>query len=67
MASIALRPLPSAGRLPAHRMRKPSIIRSVAWVTNPRRVVSAAMTAVMEIIATDLKAAAASAAEMVRR
>jgi len=67
LPGIALHPLLSAGRLTAHRMRKPSIIRSVAWVTNPRRVVSAAMTAVMEIIATDLKAAAASAAEMVRR
>lgn len=66
LPGIALHPLLSAGRLKAHRMRKPSIVRSVAWVTNPRRAVSAAMSAVMEIITADLKAAAAFAAEQVR-
>ena len=44
-----------------------AIVRSVAWVTNPRRAISAAMSAVMEIIAADLKGAAASAAQLVRR
>ena len=67
LPGIALQPMLAAGRLKAHRMRKPSIVRSVAWVTHPRRAVSAAMSAVMEIIAADLKTAAASAAALVRR
>lgn len=67
LPGIALHPLLSAGRIKVHRMRKPSIVRSIAWVTNPRRVVSAAMTAVMDIIASDLKTAAASAAASVRQ
>jgi hypothetical protein len=49
------------------RARDPAVTRSVAWVTNPGRVVSAAMAAVMEIIAGDLTTAAASASRLVRR
>jgi LysR family transcriptional regulator, nitrogen assimilation regulatory protein len=67
LPGIALRAMLSAGRIKAHRMKKPAIVRSVAWVTNPRRLISAAMSAVMEIIAGDLKGAAASAAQFVRR
>lgn len=66
LPGIALHAMLSVGRIKAHRMRKPAIARSVVWVTNPRRVISAAMAAVMEIIAADLKAAAASAAQFVR-
>lgn len=51
----------------AHRLRKPRIVRTIAWVTHPRRVVSAAMTAVMDIIAEDLQTAATSASRLVNR
>ncbi len=61
LPGVALHAMLSAGRIKAHRMKKPAIVRSVAWVTNPRRVISAAMSAVMEIICADLKVAAASA------
>ena len=57
----------AAGRIKARRLRNPTIVRSVAWVTNPRRSVSAAMSAVMEIIAEDLTKAATSASRLVRR
>ncbi|MBX9710945.1 MAG: LysR family transcriptional regulator [Xanthobacteraceae bacterium] len=67
LPGIALHPALSAGTIQAHRLRKPSITRSVAWITHPRRVVSTAMAAVMEIIAHDLKSAAASAARHVSR
>jgi len=40
---------------------------ALAWVTNPRRNVTAAMSAVMDIIAADLTKAAASASRLVRR
>jgi hypothetical protein len=53
--------------LSARRPQNPAVTRSVAWVTNPRRVVSAAMAAVMEIIAGDLTMAAASASRLVRK
>lgn len=67
LPGIALHGMLSAGRIKAHRMKNPAIVRSVAWVTNPRRAISAAMAAVMEIIAADLEVAAASAAQFVRR
>jgi DNA-binding transcriptional LysR family regulator len=67
LPGIVLQSTLSAGRIKARRLRHPSIIRSVAWVTNPRRSVSAAMSAVMEIIAADLTRAAASASRLVRR
>ena len=67
LPGIALHPALSAGRIRARRLRNPSIVRSVAWVTNPRRSVSAAMSAVMEIIADDLTKAATSASRLVRR
>jgi DNA-binding transcriptional LysR family regulator len=64
---IVLHSTLSTGRVRARRLRNPSIVRSVAWVTNPRRSVSAAMTAVMDIIAEDLTKAATSASRLVRR
>jgi DNA-binding transcriptional LysR family regulator len=67
LPGIVLQSTLSAGRIKARRLRNPSIVRSVAWVTNPRRSVSAAMSAVMEIIAEDLTRAAASASRLVRR
>jgi LysR family transcriptional regulator, nitrogen assimilation regulatory protein len=67
LPGIVLQSTLSAGRIKARRLRNPSIVRSVAWVTNPRRSVSAAMSAVMEIIAEDLTKAAASASRLVRR
>jgi DNA-binding transcriptional LysR family regulator len=64
LPGIALHMALAAGRLQAHRLKQPSIVRTLAWVSHPRRVVSAAMTAVMDIIATDLRAAATSAARL---
>ena len=67
LPGIALYPDLSAGRIEAHRLRKPGIVRTIALVTHPRRVVSAAMTAVMDIIAEDLQTAATSASRLVNR
>lgn len=67
LPGIVLQSTLSAGRIRARRLRNPAIIRSVAWVTNPRRSVSAAMSAVMDVIAEDLIKAAASASQLVRR
>jgi LysR family nitrogen assimilation transcriptional regulator len=67
LPGIVLHSTLAAGRIRARRLRNPSIIRSIAWVTNPRRSVSAAMSAVMDIIAKDLSKAAISAARLVRR
>lgn len=53
-------------RLQARKIVGPSVSRSVAWVTNPRRIVSAAVTAVVDIIADDLISAASAAARAVR-
>ena len=67
LPGIVLQSTLSAGRITARRLRNPSVVRSVAWVTNPRRNVSAAMSAVIDIIAEDLTKAAASASRSVRR
>lgn len=67
LPGIVLHSTLAMGRIKARRLRDPSIVRSVAWVTNPRRNVTAAMTAVMDIIAKDLTKAAESAARLVRR
>jgi LysR family transcriptional regulator, nitrogen assimilation regulatory protein len=67
LPGIVLHSTLAAGRITARRLRDHSIIRSVAWITNPRRVVTAAMAAVMDVIAEDLTKAAASAARLVRR
>jgi LysR family nitrogen assimilation transcriptional regulator len=67
LPGIVLHSTLAAGRIKARRLRSPTIVRSVAWVTNPRRSVSAAMSAVMDIIAEDLMKAANSASRLVRR
>ena len=67
LPGIALHSMLSARRLKAHRLRNPSIVRSVAWVTNPRRAVSGAMSAVIDIIADDLTKAATSASHLITR
>jgi len=67
LPGIALYPDLAAGRIEAYRLRKPGIVRTVAWVTHPRRIVSAAMSAVMEIISADLSNAATSASRLVSR
>lgn len=67
LPGVALQSALAASKIRARRLRNPSIVRSVAWVTNPRRNVSAAMSAVMDIIAEDLTRAAASASRLVRR
>jgi LysR family transcriptional regulator, nitrogen assimilation regulatory protein len=51
------------GRIKACRL-KPLVTRSIACVTNPRRIVSSAMSAVMDIISTDLRAATVSASHL---
>lgn len=67
LPGIALYPHLAAGRIEAYRLGKPGIVRTVAWVTHPRRIVSAAMSAVMEIISDDLSNAATSASRLVKR
>src|ERR1700744_1147260 len=66
LPGIALRADPEAGTTRAHRLR-PSLTRSIAWVSNPRRVMSSAMQAVMQIVSDDLKAVADAASRLVRK
>ena len=65
LPGIALQAALAAGRIKARRVRNPSIVRSVVWVTHPRRSVSAAMSAVMDVITADLTNAATSASRLV--
>jgi LysR family transcriptional regulator, nitrogen assimilation regulatory protein len=67
LPGVALYPDLASGRIKALRLRKPSIVRTVAWLTHPRRAVSAATAAVMEILAEDLQNAAQSASRLVKR
>jgi LysR family transcriptional regulator, nitrogen assimilation regulatory protein len=67
LPGIALNPLLSAGRIRAQVISRPAILRSVSWVTNPRRIVSGAAAAVVEIISDDLKQAAKAASRLVDR
>jgi DNA-binding transcriptional LysR family regulator len=66
LPGIALNPLLSAGRIRAQIISRPAISRSVSWVTNPRRIVSGAAAAVVEIISGDLTQAAKAASRLVR-
>ena len=61
LPSIALHQMLAAGRIQARRFLRPGISRSIAWVHSPRRGVSAATRAVVDIIQRDLIEAAASA------
>lgn len=67
LPGIALYQDLAEGRIEAYRLRKPAIIRSVAWLTHPRRAISAAMSAVMEVLTEDLQRAATSASRLVNR
>jgi LysR family transcriptional regulator, nitrogen assimilation regulatory protein len=66
LPGIALRGALETGSIRAHRLR-PALTRSIAWINNPRRVVSSAMKAAVEIIAEDLRTAAGAATALVRR
>ena len=66
LPGIALNPLLSVGRIRAQIISRPAISRSVSWVTNPRRIVSGAAAAVVEIISDDLTQAAKAASRLVR-
>jgi DNA-binding transcriptional LysR family regulator len=65
LPTIALQPALAAGRVRAHRFVAPRIARSIAWVQHPRRAVSAAASAVLNIIQQDLVNAATSASRYV--
>jgi LysR family transcriptional regulator, nitrogen assimilation regulatory protein len=66
LPGIALRAALEAGTIRGHRLR-PALTRSIAWASNPRRVMSSAMQAVMEIISDDLKMAAEAASRLGRK
>src|SRR5229473_1166565 len=65
LPGITLNPLLSAGRIRAQVISRPAILRSISWVTNPRRIVSGAAAAVVEIISDDLTQAAKAASGLV--
>jgi LysR family nitrogen assimilation transcriptional regulator len=65
LPGIALTSFLSAGRIRAQIVSRPAISRTVGWVTNPRRVISGAASAVMEIISADLTHAAKAASRLV--
>ena len=60
LPTIALRQSLAAGTIRAHRFDEQKIVRSIAWVHHPRRAVSVAAKAVLDIISHDLAEAAAS-------
>lgn len=61
LPTIALRQHLAAGKLRAHRFARPRITRSIGWVHHPRRQVSAAAKAVLDVVCGDLVRAAAMA------
>ncbi|MGR7993981.1 LysR family transcriptional regulator [Xanthobacter sp. ZOL 2024] len=65
LPTIALHQALAAGRVRAYHFAAPSLTRSIAVVHHPRRSVSAAANAVVEVIRQDLVAAASSAARFV--
>jgi LysR family nitrogen assimilation transcriptional regulator len=66
LPGVALYPLYEAGRIRGKDIVGPTIVRTVSWVTNPRRIVSAATAAVVEIVAGDLMDAAKSVSQRIR-
>jgi DNA-binding transcriptional LysR family regulator len=66
LPSIALHHMLITGQLRARPFVRPGISRSIVWVHSPRRIVSAATRAVIDIIQYDLVEAAASAKRYVR-
>ena len=65
LPTIALHQALAAGKVRAHHFSGPGVTRSIAWVHHPRRVVSAAASAVVDIVRQDLLAAAATASAYV--
>ena len=65
LPTIALQQSLASGAVRAHRFAEQRISRSIAWVHHPRRMVSAAAKAVLDIISHDLAQAAAVAREFV--
>jgi DNA-binding transcriptional LysR family regulator len=66
LPTIALHRHLAAGALRAHRFSAPRIVRSIAWVHHPRRLVSQAASAVIDILRSDLVRAATLASRYVR-
>jgi len=66
LPTIALQQSLADGRVKAHRFAEPRIVRSIAWVHHPRRMVSAAARAVLDIIRHDLVGAATSASNYIQ-
>jgi len=65
LPTIALRQSLAGGTIRAHRFDEQKIVRSIAWVHHPRRAVSVAAKAVLDIICHDLAEAAASVRTLV--
>lgn len=65
LPTIALHQSLAAGRVRAHHFAAPRLTRSIAVVHHPRRSISAAADAVVEVIRQDLVAASTSAAQYV--
>ena len=65
LPTIALRQSLANGTIRAHRFDEQRIVRSIAWVHHPRRAVSVAAKAVLDVISHDLALAAAVARELV--
>ena len=64
---IALQQPLAAGRIEARRFARPGLMRSIGWVHSPRRVISAATNAVLDVIRQDLTTAADTAGRQLRR
>ncbi len=66
LPTIALHQALAAGRVRAHHFSTPRLVRAIACVHHPRRAVSPAAQAVVDVICEDLVAASTSAARFVR-
>jgi LysR family nitrogen assimilation transcriptional regulator len=65
LPTIALRQSLASGTIRAHPFDEQRIVRSIAWVHHPRRTVSVAAKAVLDVISHDLAEAATVAREFV--
>ncbi|MDI3559111.1 LysR family transcriptional regulator [Bradyrhizobium sp. Arg816] len=65
LPTIALRQSLASGVIRAHRFDQQRIVRSIAWVHHPRRAVSVAAKAVLDVVSRDLAEAAKAASELV--
>lgn len=66
LPTIALHQTLAAGRVRAYHLDSPRLMRSIAMVHHPRRAISAAAHAVVEVIRQDLVDASSSAATFVQ-